>query len=62
MAQQVDPDMYTIPFQLTKTMHREPYDDILPTNPINSRKGKIVIITGAYGGIGAVRRTQGYFW
>ena len=55
MAQEVDPDQYTYPFQLTKSMHRQPYDDILPSNPSNSQKGKIVIITGAYGGIGAVR-------
>ncbi|KAH8816904.1 hypothetical protein F5884DRAFT_818812 [Xylogone sp. PMI_703] len=53
MAQEVNPDTYTIPFQLTKTMHRDPYDELLPSNPSNSQKGKIVIITGAYGGIGA---------
>ncbi|PVH78707.1 NAD(P)-binding protein [Cadophora sp. DSE1049] len=53
MAGVVDPDMYTTPFQLTKTMHREPYDEILPTKPANSQKGKIIIITGAYGGIGS---------
>lgn len=51
---QVDPNMYTWPFQLTKTMHRDPYDEILPTKASNSQKGKIVIITGAYGGIGKV--------
>ncbi|KAH8803439.1 hypothetical protein F5884DRAFT_739815 [Xylogone sp. PMI_703] len=50
---QVDPNQYTIPFQLTKTMHRDPYDELLPSNPSNSQKGKIVIVTGAYGGIGA---------
>jgi len=54
MAEQIDPNMYTTPFQLTKTMHREPYDEILPSNPANSQKGKIIIITGAYGGIGSV--------
>lgn len=54
MEQQYDPNTYTYPFQLTKTLHRDPYDDLLPTNPENSQKGKIVIITGAYGGIGAV--------
>ncbi|KAK0114987.1 hypothetical protein ONS96_013461 [Cadophora gregata f. sp. sojae] len=48
-----DPEMYTKPFQLTKTMHREPYDDILPSIPENSQQGKIIVITGAYGGIGS---------
>jgi hypothetical protein len=49
-----DPNAYTYPFQLTKTLHREPYDELLPSKAENSQKGKIVIITGAYGGIGAV--------
>jgi hypothetical protein len=49
-----DPNFYTWPFQLTKTMHRNPNPAVLPSNPSNSQKGKIVIITGAYGGIGAV--------
>ncbi|KAH7304843.1 hypothetical protein BKA65DRAFT_204865 [Rhexocercosporidium sp. MPI-PUGE-AT-0058] len=53
MAESVNPNQYTTPFQLTRTMHREPYDDILPSNPSNSQRGKIVIITGAYGGIGS---------
>lgn len=51
-SQVIDPDMYTKPFQLTKTMHRDPYPEIVPTS--HSQRGKIVIITGAYGGIGAV--------
>jgi hypothetical protein len=59
MAQELDPNMYTYPFQFTKTMHRQPYDDILPSKPSNSQKGKIVIITGAYGGIGAVSSAFG---
>ena len=54
MAEQIDTNMYTTPFQLTKTMHREPYDEILPSNPANTQKGKIIIITGAYGGVGSV--------
>ena len=62
MAHQFDSNMHTIPFQLTKTMHRDPYDDILRTNPTNSRRGKIVIITGVYGGIGTVGLTQGCFF
>jgi hypothetical protein len=55
MSEQVDPNMYTWPFQLTKTLHRDPYDDILPTNPANSQEGKIIIVTGAYGGLGSAR-------
>jgi hypothetical protein len=39
---------------ITKTKHRDPYPAILPSNPSNSQKGKIIIITGASGGIGAV--------
>jgi hypothetical protein len=54
MAAGLDPEMYTTPFQLTKMVHRDPYDELLPSNPSNSRKGKIVIVTGAYGAIGAV--------
>ncbi|KAL5314234.1 hypothetical protein ACEPPN_018659 [Leptodophora sp. 'Broadleaf-Isolate-01'] len=52
MAGPIDSNQYTTPFQLTKTMHREPYYDILPSNLSNSQKGKIVVITGTYGGIG----------
>jgi FlaA1/EpsC-like NDP-sugar epimerase len=55
MAQQIDPDQFTTPFMITKTKHRDPYPAILPSNPSNSQKGKIIIITGASGGIGAVR-------
>jgi hypothetical protein len=46
--------LYTYPFQLTRTMHRDPYDDLLPSKPLNSQKGKIATATGAYGGIGSV--------
>lgn len=54
MAQRFDPDQFTTPFMVTKTKHRDPYPAILPANPSNSQKGKIIIITGASGGIGAV--------
>lgn len=37
----------------TKTVQRQPYEAILPTNPANSQKGKIIIITGGNSGIGA---------
>ncbi|OBT41325.1 hypothetical protein VE00_08517 [Pseudogymnoascus sp. WSF 3629] len=53
MSTQVDPDQFTTPFLLTKTLHRDPYPAILPENPHNSQKGKIIIITGGGGGLGA---------
>jgi hypothetical protein len=55
MAQQVDPNLYTTPFQLTKTMYRDPYDELLPSKASNSQKYKIVIVISAYGGIGVIR-------
>lgn len=45
---------YTIPFQLTKTIRRDPYDAISPTNPELSAAGKVIIITGGGTGLGAV--------
>ena len=53
-AQSVDVNMFTSPFQLTKGMHRDVYPAIEPSNPGLSAKGKVVIITGAGGGLGAV--------
>jgi hypothetical protein len=52
--QQIDVNMFTSPFQLTKSMHRELYAAVEPSNPALSAKGKVVIITGASGGLGAV--------
>ena len=52
--QTLDVNMFTSPFQLTKTMHRDVYPAIEPTNPALSAKGKVIIITGAGGGLGAV--------
>jgi FlaA1/EpsC-like NDP-sugar epimerase len=46
--------MFTTPFQLTKSMHRDVYPAVDPSNPELSAKGKVIIITGAGGGIGAV--------
>lgn len=43
---------YTMPFQLTKTIRRDPYDAILPKP--NAAQGKVIVITGAGTGIGAV--------
>ena len=55
MAEQnFDANMFTSPFQLTKSMHRDLYPAIEPTNPGLSAKGKVIIITGAGGGLGAV--------
>ena len=55
MAEQAfDVNMFTSPFQLTKSMHRDLYPAIEPTNPALSAKGKVIIITGAGGGLGAV--------
>jgi hypothetical protein len=54
MAQQVDPDQFTTPFMPTPTKRRDPYPALDPFKPSNSQKGKIIIITGASGGLGAV--------
>jgi hypothetical protein len=49
-----DPDQFTTPFAITKTVHRDPYPAISPEKPENSQAGKIIIITGGGSGIGAV--------
>ncbi len=54
VEQAFDVNMFTSRFQLTKSMHRDLYPAIEPTNPALSAKGKVIIITGAGGGIGAV--------
>jgi hypothetical protein len=52
----VDPSLsYTLPFQLTKTLHRQPYDKILPDR--NPQIGRLILITGGGSGIGAVRQS-----
>ena len=49
-----DPSLtYTLPFQLTKTIHRSVYDYISPANPTNAQPNKIVLVTGGGSGIGA---------
>ena len=45
---------YTIPFQLTKKIRRDPYEAVSPDNKELSATGKIIIITGGGTGIGAV--------
>ncbi|KAL2069322.1 hypothetical protein VTL71DRAFT_15660 [Oculimacula yallundae] len=52
MAEAVDPDRLTKLFMATKTMRRDPYPAISPTNPENSQKDRIIIITGASAGVG----------
>ena len=47
-----DPDQFVRPYQLTKTMHRGLYPAIDPKRPELSAAGKVVIITGAGGGVG----------
>lgn len=50
----MDADAFTKPFQLTKVMRRGPYAAIDPENPSLSAAGKVVIVTGAGGGVGSV--------
>lgn len=47
-----DPDAYTRPSQLKKTMRRRLYPTINPSKPELSAAGKVVIITGAGSGVG----------
>jgi len=52
-----DPTLvYTLPFQLTKKIHRSVPDSLQPETKENreAAKGKIVVITGGGTGIGAV--------
>ncbi|KAF2464762.1 short chain dehydrogenase-like protein [Lindgomyces ingoldianus] len=44
---------YTLPFQLTKKIHRAVPTELNPENSENSAKGKIIVITGGGTGIGA---------
>lgn len=51
-----DPSLdYTLPFQLTKKIHRKFPDILHPERAENSQHGKIVVIRGGGTGIGAVR-------
>jgi len=53
----MDPNAFTTPFQLTKSLKRDVYPAIDPKNPTLSAKGKTILITGATGGLGGVRRS-----
>ncbi|PVH80210.1 NAD(P)-binding protein [Cadophora sp. DSE1049] len=52
MGEEIDPDQFSTPFLATKTLRRDPYPAILPTNPSNSQRDRIIIITGASVGLG----------
>lgn len=54
MAANFDPDSFTRNFLLTKSYHRDLYPAIDPSNPELDASGKVVIITGAGGGLGNV--------
>lgn len=50
-----DPSLeFTLPFQITKKIHRDVPPELSPELPENSAKGKIIVITGGGSGIGAV--------
>jgi hypothetical protein len=50
-----DPSLtYTLPFQLTKKIHRTVPDNLQPEDKDLHAGGKIVVITGGGTGIGAV--------
>ena len=51
----MDANAYTAPFQFTKSLRRDVYPAIDPKNPDLNAAGKVVLITGAGGGIGGVR-------
>lgn len=56
MAQgQIDPNQFTTPFQLTKRLHRDVYPTVDPKSEGLKVTGKVVVITGAGGGLGYVR-------
>ena len=49
---EIDPTMkFTLPFQLTKKLHRSVYPYISAANTSNSQAGKIIVITGGGTGI-----------
>jgi H+/gluconate symporter-like permease len=58
MADQIDPNMLTTPYLLTKTFHRDVYPVVESTNPSLKASGKVVLVTGAGGGLGYVRHRR----
>ena len=55
MAATLDPNMLTAPFQLTKGLHRDIYPAIEPKKFAALAADKVVLVTGAGGGLGYVR-------
>jgi hypothetical protein len=54
MAASMDPNAFTTPFQLTKSLHRDVYATIEPTKLYHLAEGKVIFIAGASGGLGFV--------
>lgn len=52
MSEEIDTGAITWLAQLTKTVHRDMYPLLEPSNPALSAEGKTVLITGVSGGIG----------
>ncbi|KAM0803203.1 hypothetical protein BDR22DRAFT_55676 [Usnea florida] len=48
----IDVNAFTTPFQLTKSMHRDIYASLEPSNPDLNASGKVVLITGGGGKLG----------
>ncbi|CAI6334897.1 unnamed protein product [Periconia digitata] len=48
----IDPNAYTAPFQLTKNLHRDVYPAIDIAAHSSYAKGKVILVTGASGGLG----------
>jgi len=57
MEDNFNPEAYTLPFQLTKSMHRDVYPAIDPQKLSHLAAGKVIIVTGAAGGLGFVSNT-----
>jgi hypothetical protein len=51
----LDPDAFTRCYQLTRSMYRDVYPALDPSEPALSAKGKTVLITGAGGTVPSVR-------
>jgi hypothetical protein len=55
-----DVNAYTLPFQLTKGMHRDVYPAIDPQKHAHLAAGKVIVVTGAGGGLGYVHISPSY--
>lgn len=47
-------DMFVKKAQFTKTVYRDVYPSVDPTNPTNSMAGKVIVITGPSKGLGRI--------